>query len=171
MNSNLKKIEIALENCEVIEIPGKYIGDISIKKIKEEINRLACNYIDNGKWCSHVKLEIFKEANEDIEYHPFNFDDAEPIFDRLFRHNDITYISLWFNNNSSVVYRMKWWGDRDYVNAGQCCLINENGDLYIVIDKKIANGTKDIYDFLSDYLLDSDKVNFRKNMYGVYNND
>ena len=58
----IKYIELTLENCEVVTIDGKYIGDFLVDDISTSISRLACNWVGKVDWAGLVAIEIHKDA-------------------------------------------------------------------------------------------------------------
>ena len=67
MQEQIEKIEIILENCEMIIIEGKYIGDLSIEDIKYSIHRDACNSISERLTCKELSMSINRNANLDTQ--------------------------------------------------------------------------------------------------------
>lgn len=130
----IKKLTFILENCEVIEIDGKYIGEICISKIKEKFRRIAVNAVETYKECGKFYIEIHKDAN--IEYKSFNIGEPKKIFDRLEESPDITHIEIECDNNQIYEYVVKWAGNSDYANKLQDSYIGDQGTLFIKIGKK-----------------------------------
>ena len=131
---NIKKITFILENCEVIEIDGKYIGEICVNKIKERITRIAVNAVEAYKECGEFYIEIHKDANG--VYPATSNPIPLGIFDRLTDYNDITHIEIECDNGEVYEYFTKWGGDSDYINKLQDSYIGDQGTLYIKIGKK-----------------------------------
>lgn len=162
----IKQIDFVLENCEVVSIPGYYIGFIDINDIKTSISRVACNCVMEMKVCYDFAVEIHRDANK--KYAPFDVDDPERItstFDRLTKWRDITSIELTLTNNDyyeedfdeyNEIRKifLHWTGDNEFENAGQLCYINKSGDLYITVN----DGTKSMYDVFGKEIDDTECV-------------
>lgn len=170
----IKQIDFILENCEIVSIPGYYIGFIDINDIKTNISRVACNCVMEMRVCNDFAIEIHRDANK--KYAPFDIDDPERItstFDRLTKWRDITSIELTLTDNeyceedfdehtdsifSETIETHKiflhWIGDSEFENAGQLCYINKSGDLYITVN----DGTKSMYDVFGKEIDDPECV-------------
>lgn len=125
---DLKCIDIVLENCEVFRIDAKYINILSIENIMKSI------HFSNGSIRNSFRAEAFL-----IKISPtFNIDSSYATswkegrnsslpFDRLTACNDITAISLYYNdsrNTEEYIY-MNWPGDDEYNNLCQTSMISE----------------------------------------------
>lgn len=169
----LDKVSFVLENCEIIEVDGKYIGDIQCKDIKEEFIRNACNSFDLIKYCNSFCIEIHNNANK--EEYPFGIQDESlkfKVFDRLNNQKDITQIKLFWHDTyykdgkgfakqlEPITYYLNWTGDSDYINESQKTYISECGNLYIVVDenKSIENC------FILEDINNNDTMKFRFSM-------
>ena len=128
----IKKLSFILENCEVIEIDGKYIGDFGVGKIEERFERTGINSIDLWKKAGEFWVEIHKDANNS---------DHKP-FDRLEECPDICHIEVECvdseHRDITYKYSVKWVGD-NYANKLQETEIGDQGNLYIKIGKKDLN--------------------------------
>ena len=162
----IKQIDFVLENCDVISIPGYYIGFIDINDIKTSISRIACNCVMEMRICNDFAIEIHRDANK--KYSPFDIDDPERItstFDRFTKWRDITSIELTLTDNECyeenfdehlekhTIY-LHWSGDNDYENLGQQCYINKSGDLYITVN----DGKKSMYEIFDEFIDDPETV-------------
>jgi hypothetical protein len=140
----IRKLELVLENCEVVTIDGKYVGDFYVGDIKREIRRMACNHIDKMDICHAFSIEIHTDANK--KYAPFGDRKSETlVFDRLIKYDDITAITIHLydqyddnakNDTSKDIiehYYMHWDGDDDYNNASQHSKIAKTGWFYMTI--------------------------------------
>ncbi len=133
----IKKLTFILENCEVIEIDGKYVGDIGIKKIEERLRRIGIDKIMAEKICSEFYVEIHKDANQ--PFRPFNVGEPVMPFARLDDDADICTIEIECENNGVIItykYVVKWTGKSNYYNELQDSFIGLNGNLYLKIGKK-----------------------------------
>jgi len=166
----IKQIELILENCDVITIDGKYIGDFLIDNIHTSIARIACNAIEEMRYADTIMMEIHKDANK-IRYQ-FGQTDVEEFeqltFDRLIGCGDITSITFELVNENDTHskkhhYYVNWTGDSDYVNEAQKSYISECGHLYIVISKD-----DDISDFFDmEEINDPDNMDFKFDMLDI----
>jgi len=137
MEKQIEKVEIVLENCQIITVEGKHIGDFNCYDIKHSINRTACNSIDEMYTCESFSMSINRESAIKV------FPDVNA-FTRIMKYPDITSIYIYFTNKKDAkqIY-MKWNGDI-CTNEYQKSYINQFGDLFIVIDEKLE--ISDVYD-------------------------
>ena len=114
--SKLKYIELILENCEVIKVPGKYVKHILVDGIKKDGYGYNLNFSDG--WYSEsnntdkVEIEIDKNYldNPFISFEGIKTDVS--IYERLIRWKDITQIEIvneefgykWFINPFKFIY-------------------------------------------------------------------
>lgn len=164
----IKQIDFVLENCEVISIPGYYIGFIDISDIKTNISRVACNCVMEMKVCNDFAVEIHRDANK--PYYPFDIHDERQnytVFDRFTSWKDITQIEITLTDNECyeenfdehlekhTIY-LNWSGNNEYENAGQQCYINKSGDLYITVNEN----KKPMYEVFGEEIDDLEHVDF-----------
>lgn len=167
---DLNYIEFSLENCEVIKIDGKYIGDFLVDDIKTQIMRTACNSIDKMDICGTFIIEISKSANE--LYKPFSMAKEEYKFNRL-KYNDITSIEFQLSHDNQIehyYYYVDYDSDnQDYApNLNQQSYLSELGNLYIVVDKKCKDNPDRLFEFFSkEQMNNKEEMNFRFDVCGV----
>lgn len=171
----LKYLTLVLENCDSIEIEGKYVGDFLVDDLKTSIKRIACNSIDKIEVANTIAIEIHKDANK--ERYQFaqtqNEDCKQMTFERLDKCADIT--SIYFVLEKDYVepgqvpceecynYYVDWTGESEYVNEAQKTYISKGGHLYIVI----ADGKK-IEDFFDlQEIEDEEHMDFHFDMCDV----
>jgi hypothetical protein len=147
MQKNINKIELVLENCEVIVVEGKNIGQLDIGDIKYSIRRTACNYIDEMLSCEHFYLTINRAGNINSKT-VWTLGESEQernSFERIHRHPDITSAYIYFKDNDKPkqIY-VPWDGESDYHNDAQKTYLNKFGDLFIVIEKDTK--LEDVFD-------------------------
>ena len=138
----LKNIEFIFENCEVINIDGKYIGDFLVDDITTSIMRTACNCIQKCDIVHTIAIEIHKDANK--EYNPFGQMQIEKtVFDRLNDCYDITSIEFTLEEqcdgklkDTTYSYYVDWTGNSQYSNKAQITYQSETGHCYILIKDK-----------------------------------
>lgn len=166
---NLKNITFTFENCDMITIDGKYIGDFLVDEIKTSIQRVACNAIMKFDIAHVIAIEIHKDANK--KRSSFDFwdcnDDKHMIFDRISKWADITHIDFTLENSDGVCsdysYTTNWVGDSDMENDAQHSLVSKNGNLYIVISD--GENIEDYFDL--EMIEDSEYIDFKFEMYDV----
>lgn len=140
MQDEIKKIELVCENCEVITLEGKHIGDLDIDNIKSSIERIACNSIREINSCDSFSISIHRDAdniNRDETWIFGNTDGDRSPLNRLLKYNDITSVCVYFTDKTKLpkdIY-VPWNDEDDYSNTYQKAYINNFGDLFIVIDK------------------------------------
>ena len=136
--SYVKKIDLVLENCEVITIDAENIGWCDIRNIQFSIWGNSCK-IEDFSSCEELIVELYPKAN--IEYMPFGpyapvgeMSKKEKAFDRLMRYNDITSCIVTYDDRKSEIYVP--WEDDDMSgesNKLQSHYLSKNGALYIYI--------------------------------------
>ena len=154
---HIKSIDIICENCEVFNIPAKYIGYIDIIGIERNIHRIAVNAIRDSLRAKEIAIEIFSEIGKDI-------------IDRLINYNDITALELIYTDKSSEIIYVNYKDESDRLgaeNLNQDSYISKLGNLYIKI---IEN--KELEDYFDlEEINCTETVNFRKKMIGDLNHD
>lgn len=163
----LKYIELTLENCEVVTIDGKYIGDFLVDDISTSISRLACNWVGKVDWAGLVAIEIHKDADE--EYYFLDGRKGNK-FSRLTTWNDITHIDICLENDveedsatsQTYSYAIDWADGNDGENKNQESYISDLENLYIYINSKKSSNNKGIFDFFDkEAINDKDYSHFR----------
>lgn len=170
----IRKLELVLENCEVVTIDGKYIGDFHIGDIRKELSRMACNHIDLMEVCHDFCLEIHKDANK--RYAPFGDEKSSTLtFDRLMQYNDITSIivHLYDQYNEETKndeskdqvehYYVQWEGESDYENDVQHSKVAKTGWFYMTIGKDV--NLEDM--FQADEVDDAEYADFHASMMDI----
>ena len=82
------KLEIGLENCEVITIPVKNVK-VSFDVVSQSVITLDSEIFERVN-VDNVKLHL----NSNFKYNPFNQAGETTVFDRLTEHNDITSLTF-----------------------------------------------------------------------------
>ena len=162
----LKNITFTFENCDMITIDGKYIGNFLVDEIKTSIQRIACNAIMKMDIAKVIAIEIHKDANK--ERHPLGCEDCkEMTFDRFLAYDDITSIEFTLDDGDSNCadydYYVDWVGDSDMENEAQHSYVSKDNNLYIVISD--GKNVEDYFDF--EMIDDSDYMDFQFEMYDV----
>lgn len=163
----IRSVDLVLENCEVITIEGKYIGDFYLGDIRQEIARMACNHIGIEEICHSFYMEIHKDASKNV----CSLDTATNIFKRLRAYSDITGVTVRLYDQYAEEpeediekhYLLHWGGDSEYENEYQKSLVANTGWLYLVVekDKTIA----DVFDL--DLINDEEHAEFVASMYDI----
>jgi hypothetical protein len=137
MQEQIEKIELVLENCEVITVEGKHIGDFNCEDIKYSIDRRGCNYIGKMQTCENFSMSIHRDCalNKKSEWSFGYIDEERNPLERIFKGNDITGIWIYFKDRKEPKVIYPKWGDGEYDNEYQESYINQFGDLFIVISK------------------------------------
>ena len=171
MTNGLNKISLVLENCEVIDIDGKYIGELDVGNIQTSISRIACNSISKMKTCDNLVLSIHRDAN--IINKPFGFDSNQTVFDRL-KDCDITAIDIHYDDvndhsdeNIYVPYNEEREGQLGSPNTYMTVKKNKFGDLFLVISED-----KTVDDIFQDENINNaEEINFVWSMYDLNKGD
>ena len=159
---NLEKIVFVLENCDVIEIPGKYVGDMSAHNLKTTIRRVACNAFGECRVCEVFYIEIHRDA-EGVRY-PFDdpqLQGAHSLFERL-SCGDITSVRMVMDGSEKEFF-VPWNPEDEYHNSWQVSRISKCGHLYITISEE------SIFDevFPAGEIDDSEMMDFHMDMLNV----
>ena len=129
MGKIIQKIEFVLENVDVIIFNKEDIDIMFITDITEYI------YGDEvRKQCQHVFMKIKSEAN--VLYPQLGTSDEVKKFDRLTEYADITSIEFHYADGTMDICAVPWNDNDEYINRYQQTFIDNNGNLYISIDKK-----------------------------------
>ena len=129
----ITKIEIALENCEVIVIDGYDIVSLWMDDVKNRITKFG-----KHKACNDFYIKIAAEANRVNE--PFGFYDRreEMIFNRLLW-RDIVSVCLYYDDTDEFdeisVYYNEESDSIGARNTNQFGIVNKLGDLCLVISE------------------------------------
>lgn len=162
----LKNITFTFENCDMITIDGKYIGNFLVDEIKTSIQRVACNAIMKMDIAKVIAIEIHKDANK--ERCALGCDNWKQMtFDRFLEYDDITSIELTLDdgdgNCTDYDYYVDWVGDSDMENEAQHSYVSKDNNLYIVISD--GKNVEDYFDF--EMIDDSEYMDFQFEMYEV----
>ncbi len=99
--TNVKEIELTLENCEHIKIPSGHLGNIVIEDIDTSIRRNAINSIDKLQTANSIYLDIIKpETIKTLRLFDEYDEESLSCSTRLIQHADITSVEVIYNNGS-----------------------------------------------------------------------
>lgn len=170
MQNNIDKVELLLENCEVITIEGKHIGEFCIDNINHRIERVTCNSIQEIHIAKHFSISIHRDANIEKS---MPIDGKMKKFSRLHNCHDIVcvYVYLkqdWFKKQKVKCFYVDWYHDRNdsnttWVNKNQKTHMNQFGDLFITVDRN--RNIDDIFNL--EQIEDEQHMSFVWKMYGV----
>ena len=139
--SKVSKIELILENLEVIIIDGEDIGGIDIDDIKTRIQRIACNSINKYNYSDNIAIEIYKGGNK--LFNSLGLQGTEEYaFDRLTQWNDIATIEVHYEEEDKMDLISVDYDEEYGNNKNQKSFIDSKGNLCLVISKD-----KDIEDY------------------------
>lgn len=148
---NIESIILYCENCESIEIEGRYIGEIELIGLKQIITRYG-----EYRICEDFILEINRDA--DKKYKSFGMISDEILFERLINIRDIVSITIRYNDgsledNMYMPYREE---ENNYqTNRYQHVYKSNLNHLYIVCSKE-----KEISDYFDmEYINDEKAMN------------
>lgn len=128
----IKSIDLVFENVESLTINEEQIENILIGDIKRNIYRFASNAIGNSISSDMIHIEIKSSFNKLMTG---TFGDVFYPFDRIKKYNDITSITINYEDgNKETIYTI--WNDEDeYSNKYQSTTILKNNNLKIRIFK------------------------------------
>lgn len=164
----IKEIHFILENCDMITVDGKYIGDFCMEDIRTSIKRIACNAIEKMQTCYSFLIEIHKDANKErYQFGQISERFKQTTFARLTEFNDITQVEIILTDESGEEikehYFLHWTGESDCENNAQKSYISKPGHLYIVVAE--GEDLKDFFDL--EELDDEEEIDFKMDMYDV----
>lgn len=141
MKKDITKIEIGLENCEIITIDGRYIDYMSIKGISRSIYKSERHCLDHA-YCNHLSMIICENANNTENM--FLDTNIKP-FDRIKNCPDIVEITIFYFNGDAERIYVDWNENNDCENKYQKTYITEHGDMFILIDSKLSLEDVDLW--------------------------
>ena len=128
----VEKVEFGLENCELIVIDGKHIGNFGVGDLRKHISK-HYNSIRHTLICKNFWIMI--NRNADVKYKVFDMDDEEfGTFERL-TSGDICSVRIVYDDGTDDYFCVDWVGEADYKNEAQHTYINKFGDLFIEISE------------------------------------
>lgn len=134
---NVSRIDIVMENCEVLGLPAASVGAMSVRGIERTIGRIAVNAITEMVRCGEFSIELLPNANVTERY----LDgwgarsDGDLPFKRLQAHNDICAIDVIYYDGTNEYIYVPWGGDDDYTNEYQRSEMTQDGRLRITIEE------------------------------------
>lgn len=130
------KIEIGLENVDVIEFVCKDIARLVIKDIRPEIYIIGNGTVLEMISCSEFLLEL-KSDHEYFEFGMDGDDFKKSAFSRLSDCDDITSCEVFYDDGTSENIFVSWEDATPggEVNKYQSSAFRENGSLCIYIGK------------------------------------
>lgn len=130
-----ERVELGLENLQVITFPYKYVKFLAIDKIKRSIYKFEFDMPRNTQTAKIFAIRLAPEANSN-KFHDINFmDSSVKPFERLYHNNDICYVELFYTDDTSEKFNIHWYGDSLENNTAQSSYINEKGELSILCKK------------------------------------
>ena len=124
------RIELILENCEVVCIDREYIGVFEVCGIKEKIQRTSICSVTKTKTCQSFFLELFPASDKPYD----GYDESMTVFQRLQIRNDIVSVGVRYEDNTKDVINLPWHGG-GIGNALQTHILS-GGHLYIGVGDK-----------------------------------
>lgn len=132
MKKKIASVEFGLENCEVLSIEGKYIGNFSVQNLKSSIKK-HYDSITHMTTCDLFAIAISKEANKD--YFAFDIEEFKHNTFKRLSNGDICSVDLIYDDGSKDEFYIDWVGESEYKNEAQDSYVSKLGDLYIVVSK------------------------------------
>jgi len=126
----VKQVDFGLENCELLSIEGKYIGNFFVDDIKQRISK-HYDSISHMNIANHFSIMINAEADQ--EYDQFGIEEYKAnTFERLAQ-GDICSVDIVYDDDSKDEFYVRWAGESEYKNAAQSSYKNHQGDLFILV--------------------------------------
>lgn len=136
MQNEIKRVDMVLENCEVLSVDGKYIADFNCEDITYSIRRTACNCIEEVYSCKNFSMSIHRDCALDEKANgtlSICKDAVNNPLKRILEYPDITSIYIYFANGHSKRIYLPWSEEDEYENKCQKSYMNKFGDLFIVV--------------------------------------
>lgn len=138
----LKKLTFVFENCDYFSVLAEHTSHLQLSDIKKEVHCFSDNSIVNSYIAENFAIMLHREAN--VSYSHFGLSDTNDVgnkFERILQYADITQIELECEETvdehtvKSMTYRyyMNWDDSEDMNNNYQKTVLNNDGDLFIVI--------------------------------------
>jgi hypothetical protein len=118
----IKQIDIVLENCEVISVPGHNLLDLRIGELHGSIHVQGID-VWNNHWTNYCKLQITK-APDSFVWTNEGVTGERTALDRL-KVRDITHLDLIYDDNSNFYLGLPWRGFSDFHNKLEKWSISE----------------------------------------------
>ena len=133
--SKISKIELILENLEVIVIDSEDIGGIDIGNIKTRIQSMGSNSINKYLYSDDIAIEIYKSGNK--LFNSLGIEGAEEyVFNRLTCNPDIASIEIHYENEDDKSELILVDYDEEHGNnKNQKSFIDKQGNLCLVISE------------------------------------
>lgn len=134
---NVSRIDIVLENCEVIGVLAENIGGLQVSGIYHTISRIASNSIRKITRCGSFSIKLLPTANVLTTYlTEWSAQDGGDLpFKRLQEHRDICAIDVIYDDGTNEHIFVPWGGYCEYTNAYQHDEITQDGSLRITIEE------------------------------------
>lgn len=128
---NINSIMITFENCESINVDGKYIGNFYITNITRNIYKAGSIFMNQRK-CETFFIELLPEVDKLKD--DGLFEEYTSVFNRIQRH-DIVDITLCYTDGTNEQFYVDWNENDDYINSYQSDYISRNNCMYIAVNK------------------------------------
>ena len=136
-------LTLMFKNCESIEIPLKYIGQIFIGDIKTNIERITIDTISQKDVAKEFFIELFKEG--DLPYDGlYNCN----VFERIVRYHDLYMLEIKYDDGKTQYITLAYQGT-DH-NIYQDSWISRLGNLYLTVSARKC---------VDDYIVEKDMNN------------
>lgn len=145
---DITKIELVLENCEVVSVDAKYIGKIIARNIFPAIENDGYDDIKRSFYCYSFGIELHKDLDKYGVVQSYTPEGLPGVFRRLRNYNDITQVIVHYNDDINETYFVDYGGDEE--NKNQKSYISTAGHLYIKISDMYSLG-----DMFGDDILDN----------------
>lgn len=134
-SEQLKSISFYFENCEGLSFPANVIGDFETGPFQTKFKRIG-NMISRVEYVDKIFIELFRDGN--IPYITSYGEEKPAKFERLLEYSDIVSIDLEFYDGSKASFYVEYDAENEDLgdnNKNQKSMINDYGNLYILIDK------------------------------------
>lgn len=119
----IKTLKIEFEGIESVEVSGEYV---------KQFKNIDNFYLDeDGNMVEARKLVIVLDKNANKEYND-DFSSEQTVFDRITSFNDIVDFEIQDDESEHIIFT-NYEDDRGGNNKNQYTMIDENGNLHILI--------------------------------------
>lgn len=148
MGNGIKHVDLVLENCEILRVPGNAILDMNVNGIEETISRVAMNAIRKNVSAKDIIIQVRHTVDEAVLgeglFGPIGEQEEVSPLEMLKERTDITQITITWENDKTENFLVNWdfSAGNEYYNAFQSNIVNEKGGVMVVIsdrkDKEFA---------------------------------
>lgn len=171
MGNGIKHVDLILENCEYLRVPGNAILDMNISRIEESISRIAMNAIRKNVTAKDIFIQVRHTVDETILgtglFDPIGEQEEVSPLTMLAERDDITQVTVTWENDKTENFLVNWdfSAGNEYTNAFQSNIVNGKGGVMVVISDRLNHEFAEYADEVAADFLDLDDYEDMCNLY------